>query len=402
MAIAATPEKKRRPAAPERVQQRSESVAGFAQDTAEALGWQQVADESPQVQRTVLAQRMADRGPHGGGTETSQRAADGALIPTVQGDLGDLTSGEPVQGMFGWLKKLVKKESPDEKSLLGSGSRSDSGLESEPQSDVETETNASLDLGFGSVDYEDGESALTIPILGQDVKLGTAGASVSGSISESVSVSPVDVSLGIDIPIPAPLPAYITAGITAGVGFGLEVKGSYEVASSSEGQQVDVNAHVSGTAAMEVTANLGGGAGVPNLVGLEAGMFAGAGGKLDVTGSLAGSVTRDPSKAGYKTSSLTMTLSSNAALTGSAGTYLRAKFGPFSATKNFTFKEWTFAEWAFERQRILQKEGLMVSDVRPTVSDFKLLFGSKSYDDIWNEPYDGTTPLLSGYARSDD
>ncbi|MDP3468474.1 MAG: DUF4157 domain-containing protein [Daejeonella sp.] len=247
---------------------------------------------------------------------------------------------------------------------------------------------------------EDAEPAnVSIPLFGQELKIGKDSAELSGSIEKSIDFSTPKVNLSFDFPLPSPVPAYVTVGLDVGVNFNLGVAGDYAIEASGSGQKVTVNSTANGSAKMNVDVHVGAGVGVANLGGIEGGLFAGAASEFNVEGSIKGEITKDAMKA-WAASTLEIKLKSNASLVGNAGAYIKAKLLQFSKEKKFTLLRKEFAKWEYERTRSIQKAGVTISDIIPTLADFKLLLdGQDASEFSVAEDMSDTAPLLGRGSR---
>lgn len=247
---------------------------------------------------------------------------------------------------------------------------------------------------------EDAEPAsVSIPLFGQELKIGKDSAELSGSIEKSIDFSTPKVNLSFDFPLPSPVPAYVTVGLDVGVNFNLGVAGDYAIEASGAGQKVTVNSTANGSAKMNVDVHVGAGVGVANLGGIEGGLFAGAASEFNVEGSIKGEITKDAMKA-WAASTLEIKLKSNASLVGNAGAYIKAKLLQFSKEKKFTLLRKEFAKWEYERTRSIQKAGVSIGDIIPTLADFKLLLdGQDASEFSVAEDMSDTAPLLGRSSR---
>ncbi len=247
---------------------------------------------------------------------------------------------------------------------------------------------------------EDAEPAsVSIPLFGQELKIGKDSAELSGSIEKSIDFSTPKVNLSFDFPLPSPVPAYVTVGLDVGVNFNLGVAGDYAIEASGSGQKVTVNSTANGSAKMNVDVHVGAGVGVANLGGIEGGLFAGAASEFNVEGSIKGEITKDAMKA-WAASTLEIKLKSNASLVGNAGAYIKAKLLQFSKEKKFTLLRKEFAKWEYERTRSIQKAGVSIGDIIPTLADFKLLLdGQDASEFSVAEDMSDTAPLLGRGSR---
>ncbi len=242
--------------------------------------------------------------------------------------------------------------------------------------------------------------AVSIPLFGQNLNIGKDSAELSGEIGQSIAFETPAVSLSFDFPLPVP-GVYATVGLGVGMNFELGVAGAYDISASPTGQKVNVNATANGSAAMDVNVNVGAGAGIANIAGIEGGLFAGAKSQFAVEGSISGEVSHEAAKA-WAASTLELKLSSSASLVGSAGTYIKAKILNFSKEKKFKLLEREFAKWEFERTRSIQKAGVTVRDIIPTVADFKLMLeGHEPGYFAVEENVSETASLLGSAERSD-
>ncbi|HVZ25409.1 MAG TPA: DUF4157 domain-containing protein, partial [Sediminibacterium sp.] len=241
---------------------------------------------------------------------------------------------------------------------------------------------------------------LTIPLFGQELKLSTEGAELSGSIEKSISVPLPSVDLSVDFPLPVGAPVYVTVGLNVGLNLDLGISGSYAATASSAGQKVTVNATANGSAGMTIGATLGAGVGLANIAGLEGGVFAEAASKVGVEGALNGEVSRNAAK-DWLSSSLELSLKSSASIVGKAGAYIKAKILSLSKTKKFTLLKKEFAKWEYERKKAISKTGLTVRDIIPTAADFKLMLTGDGAEYSTPEDEKDTAPLLGGGSRSD-
>lgn len=252
----------------------------------------------------------------------------------------------------------------------------------------------------GEDEAETEAPGLTVPLFGQELKLSTEGAELSGSIEKSISVPLPSVDLSVDFPLPVGAPVYVTVGLNVGLNLDLGVSGSYAAAVSSAGQKVTVNATANGKAGMTIGATLGAGVGLANIAGLEGGVFAEAASSVGVEGAIKGEVSRNAAKE-WLSSSLELSLKSSASIVGKAGAYIKAKILSLSKTKKFTLLKKEFAKWEYERKKAISKTGLTIKDIVPTAADFKLMLTGDGSEYSTPQDEKDTTPLLGGGERSD-
>ena len=269
-------------------------------------------------------------------------------------------------------------------------------------------SNDESDIWISNTRYKAKEEApgegksLTIPLFGQELKVTTEGAELTGTIEKSLEVPFPKVDLSVDFPLPVPVPAYVTIGMDIGLKLTLGVSGTYTVTANSSGQKVNMNATANGKAGMEINVKSGVGTGIANVAGIEAGLFAGASGDFDVEGSIAGEVSRNAGKE-WLSSSLELKLKSAAALVGKAGAYIKGKILALSKEKKFTLVKKEFAKWEYERIRTINKAGVKIGDIVPTMADFKILLSpGKANEFSTAEDISDTTPLLGNGPSSDD
>jgi hypothetical protein len=244
--------------------------------------------------------------------------------------------------------------------------------------------------------------SLTLSVLGQEIKLTTDSAEITGTVEKSLEVPFPKVDLSVDFPLPVPVPAYVTIGMDVGLKLTLGVNGTYTVTADSSGQKVNMTATANGKAGMNINVKSGIGTGIANVAGIEAGLFAGASADFDVEGSIAGEVSRNAGKE-WLSSSMELKLKSAASLVGKAGAYIKGKILALSKEKKFTLVKKEFAKWEYERIRKIEKEGVRISDIVPTMKDFKILLSpDKAKDYSIAEDVSEKAPLLGKGARSDD
>lgn len=279
--------------------------------------------------------------------------------------------------------------------------KADALLDNDPENIWISKTRYKAAGGDEPAAEEEGEGpSVSFPLFGQELKIGKDGAELSGEIGQSIEFETPAVNLSFDFPLPVP-GVYATVGLGVGMNFELGVAGAYTVTLSPTGQKVNVNATANGSAGMEVAVNVGAGAGVANIAGVEGGLFAGAESEFAVEGSITGEVSKDTAKA-WAASSLELKLSSSASLVGNAGTYIKAKILNFSKEKKFKLLEKEFAKWEYERTRSIQKAGVRIQDIIPTVADFKLML--EGHDPGYfavEEDTSDTASLLRSGERSD-
>jgi hypothetical protein len=208
---------------------------------------------------------------------------------------------------------------------------------------------------------------VTIPLWGgHKLELGRTGeVDFSGELpSKNLSINLPSFSPSIDIPF-AP-GAYATASLEIAPQISLNVSGgTYSIRTGSE-QTVALSitgAGITGKMGLEITARLGVGTGVANVVGLEAGLFGALEGSAELSGALGGTATFGASN-DYN---LDLDLAANADIVGKAGAYVRAKVLHYPLTKEASLVEKTFAHFSYERKIQL---GRSQNSWKPALTDF--------------------------------
>lgn len=216
-------------------------------------------------------------------------------------------------------------------------------------------------LSAGPITYHDG--IVTIPVLGQDLKIGEKGGSFSGALpSEEFKADLPNVSFNIDVPFGPGV--YATAGLAVTPSLTFEVSGG-KIAITVEGEEKSISikdAKVEGSIGLEINASAGVGVGAANIVGLDAGVFAALGGKASLGGKLEGNADFAGKK--YEVS---LGMKAETDIEGRAGAFVKARFGLLSARKNFPLANKTFAHFSYERTLSL---GSSQDNLKPTLEDF--------------------------------
>lgn len=241
--------------------------------------------------------------------------------------------------------------------------------EEESDAEVEEEAREGVELSAGPITYQDG--AVTIPILGQELKINPSGGSLSGELpSKTFEADLPNVSFDIDIPF-AP-GVYATAGlaITPSLGFGVS-GGTYTIKIEEGEKSISIqDATVSGSIGLEIKASAGVGVGAANIVGLDAGVFGAVEGKASLAGTLGGIANFTD-----RTYNVNLGVSAAADIEGKVGAFVKAKLGFLSARKDFDIAKKTFAHFEYNRTLSL---GSSQDSLKPTLEDFtKKEYGDK-------------------------
>ena len=283
---------------------------------------------------------------------------------------------------FKWLAKKFKKNNQDDgmqESLISTSS--DSSMSA--QEDLETgpaqtpeEDQEGILFEFPGGSYQDG--VVTIPIWkGHSISFDTAKkeGSLTGEIpSKTIEPSLPGINPSLDLPV-AP-GVYVSVGLEIGPTISLEFKGGqYTITKGQEQTSVAISdAGIGGSLGLAITVTTTVGVGVANVVGIEGGGFGTLGGSAEIEGNIGGSVIFS---SGTPTYTLDLGLNAGTSIKGEIGAMLKAKIGPFSATKKFPLAEKTFAHYNYNRNLKISNEG--ANGLIPSIEDFsKTEFGDRS------------------------
>jgi len=254
---------------------------------------------------------------------------------------------------------------------------SDSAFEGEAEAKEKNVTK----LSAGPITYEDG--IVTIPVLGQELKIGRQGGSLSGALpSKKFEADLPNVSFNIDVPFAAGV--YATAGLAVSPSLAFEVSGgNYAIKAEQEEKSISIeSAKVEGSIGLEIKASAGVGVGAANIVGLDAGIFAAIDGKATINGTLEGNADF-----GTKKHEVSLGMNAEADIIGRVGAFVKAKLGPKSQSKEFDVAKKTFAHFNYKRTLSLGSE----KNYEPTISDFEnVQFGNneiKKYLKVKGDKY---------------
>lgn len=239
------------------------------------------------------------------------------------------------------------------------------------QEETEDQAEDGIELSAGEITYQNGK--VTIPILGQELEINKNGGSLSGALpSKKFEADLPNVSFDIDVPFgPA---VYATAGLAITPSLAFEVSGgSYTIKAEEDEKSISIkDAKIEGSIGLEIKASAGVGVGAANIVGLDTGIFAAIEGKASLAGSLGGI-----SNFTERSNNIDLGVNAAADIEGKAGAFIKAKFGPLSARKDFPVAKKTFAHFSYTRTLSLGSSQANI--LKPTLTDFtKKEFGSLS------------------------
>jgi hypothetical protein len=238
------------------------------------------------------------------------------------------------------------------------------------QDETEDQAEGGIELTAGEITYQNGK--VTIPILGQDLEINKNGGSLSGALpSKKFEADLPNVSFDIDVPFgPA---VYATAGLAITPSLAFEVSGgSYTIKAEEDEKSISIkDAKIEGSIGLEIKASAGVGVGAANIVGLDTGIFAAIDGKASLAGSLGGI-----SNFTERRNNIDLGVNAAADIEGKAGAFIKAKFGPLSARKDFPVAKKTFAHFSYTRTLSLGSSQANI--LKPTLTDFT----KKEFGDI--------------------
>jgi hypothetical protein len=238
------------------------------------------------------------------------------------------------------------------------------------QDETEDQVEDGIELTAGEITYQNGK--VTIPILGQDLEINKNGGSLSGALpSKKFEADLPNVSFDIDVPFgPA---VYATAGLAITPSLAFEVSGgSYTIKAEEDEKSISIkDAKIEGSIGLEIKASAGVGVGAANIVGLDTGIFAAIDGKASLAGSLGGI-----SNFTERRNNIDLGVNAAADIEGKAGAFIKAKFGPLSARKDFPVAKKTFAHFSYARTLSLGSSQANI--LKPTLTDFT----KKEFGDI--------------------
>ena len=238
------------------------------------------------------------------------------------------------------------------------------------QDETEDQVEDGIELTAGEITYQNGK--VTIPILGQDLEINKNGGSLSGALpSKKFEADLPNVSFDIDVPFgPA---VYATAGLAITPSLAFEVSGgSYTIKAEEDEKSISIkDAKIEGSIGLEIKASAGVGVGAANIVGLDTGIFAAIDGKASLAGSLGGI-----SNFTERRNNIDLGVNAAADIEGKAGAFIKAKFGPLSARKDFPVAKKTFAHFSYTRTLSLGSSQANI--LKPTLTDFT----KKEFGDI--------------------
>jgi hypothetical protein len=238
------------------------------------------------------------------------------------------------------------------------------------QDETEDQAEDGIELTAGEITYQNGK--VTIPILGQDLEINKNGGSLSGALpSKKFEADLPNVSFDIDVPFgPA---VYATAGLAITPSLAFEVSGgSYTIKAEEDEKSISIkDAKIEGSIGLEIKASAGVGVGAANIVGLDTGIFAAIDGKASLAGSLGGI-----SNFTERRNNIDLGVNAAADIEGKAGAFIKAKFGPLSARKDFPVAKKTFAHFSYTRTLSLGSSQANI--LKPTLTDFT----KKEFGDI--------------------
>jgi hypothetical protein len=149
--------------------------------------------------------------------------------------------------------------------------------------------------------------------------------------------------LGVHFDIPLYPGVYATAGLT------ITPRLNITLSSGTVGLKTNIlsisNVGITGEMGLDITADVGVGAGLANIAGLEAGAFVGLGGTANLSGMLGGEVNFKDN-----TSTVKLDLNGSAAITGEVGVFGRAKLLKAVLEKKITIANREFASYEYTRK----------------------------------------------------
>lgn len=244
------------------------------------------------------------------------------------------------------------------------------------QEETEDQAEDGIELSAGEITYQNGK--VTIPILGQELEINKNGGSFSGALpSKKFEADLPNLSFDIDVPFFPPA-VYATAGLAITPSLAFEVSGgSYTIKAEEDEKSISIkDAKIEGSIGLEIKASAGVGVGAANIVGLDTGIFAAVEGKASLAGSLGGI-----SNFTERSNNIDLGVNAAADIEGKAGAFIKAKFGPLSARKDFPVAKKTFAHFSYTRTLSLGSSHANI--LKPTLTDFtKKEFGSLSSNKI--------------------
>jgi hypothetical protein len=238
------------------------------------------------------------------------------------------------------------------------------------QDETEDQVEDGIELTAGEITYQNGK--VTIPILGQDLEINKNGGSLSGALpSEKFEANLPNLSFDIDVPFGPAM--YATAGLAITPSLAFEVSGgSYTIKAEANEKSISIkDAKIEGSIGLEIKASAGVGVGAANIVGLDTGIFAAIDGKASLAGSLGGI-----SNFTERRNNIDLGVNAAADIEGKAGAFIKAKFGPLSARKDFPVAKKTFAHFSYARTLSLGSSQANI--LKPTLTDFT----KKEFGDI--------------------
>jgi hypothetical protein len=333
------------------------------------------------------------------GAKALQTKSKGSDITQLKSSLDGSSDVAQMAGIWKRLTNFFGGKKPDEERLLGSSSLSDEvpdeDVDAAPASPIEQE---GAEIEAGPFTYQDGE--ITIEVWpGQKFSFGKG--SVAGTLpSKSFDMDIGSLEASVDIPFAPGAYATVSLGITPNISLSID-GGTFTIGNKSLAIK---GANITGSMGLDITAKVGAGVGVANVVGLDAGGFATLGASADLGGNLEGTVDFRNKK--YD---VNLSVNANADIVGNAGVFIQAKALGFSVSKKWILAQKKFAHFSYMRGMALTgRKG----DWSPKLSDFrKIEYGDHSKQNFLetdegkiysNDPdYNQRTPLLAGTERSD-
>jgi hypothetical protein len=201
-------------------------------------------------------------------------------------------------------------------------------------------------------------------LLGQKISLDKKGAGLELPKGEFEKNLPA-LDVNLDIPL-YPL-VYAKAGLTITPTLKFTFSGVKAGLTSNIFSMSDVG--ITGEMGLDITAKVGAGVGLANVVGLEAGAFVGLGGAANLSGMLGGEVNFKD-----KTSTVKLDLNGSAAITGEVGVFGRAKLLGAALEKQITIANREFAIYEYTRNGEYSNGW---SHLMPKVGDFHRKYNKK-------------------------
>ena len=336
------------------------------------------------------------------GAKALQTKSKGSVITQLKSSLDGSSDVAQMAGIWKRLTNFFIGNKSDRQRLIDHDSLSDDGPDegfedtfSDGPAPIEQE---GAEIEVGPFTYQDGE--ITIEVWpGQKISFGKG--SFAGTLpSKSFDMDIDSFEASIDIPFAPGAYGIVSLGITPSISLSID-GGTFNIGNKSLAIK---GANITGTMGLDITAKVGAGVGVANVVGLDAGGFATLGASAALGGNLAGTVDFTNKK--YD---VNLSVNANADIIGNAGVFIQAKALGFSVSKKWILAQKKFAHFSYMRGMALTgRKG----DWSPKLSDFrKIEYGDHSEQNFLetdegniysNDPdYNERTPLLAESELSD-